>query len=588
MQVTLPGGEHEPDTVSVWSEGATAEWNGAILAQTHNPLYVIAGMVYFPRADVLDIERRLLPCFKSESRKNLYTTECCNKGTCYYYHVRVSKTIELPGGAFSYPKVLPGGPPIDGQIAFWCGVRVLNHANGVWETTKGRVDSIHCGTVGSESMCNKPLTARSSILEKKRLSESSFCGIVRFYSRRVPTSTGGISLNIIALRSWVGMFAQLISLSTWPEHANSTLSNCSDVMYGNSSNASLWHCDDATLVTAKTSIAESTFKLLLVIVCTYLVILNVVKVCSVPDYVCVELTKPGKCGGYGALLMSISLLLSESSSLGLFCVGSLQIMLVLWLIYILYTQGEPASPSTFPSTVGIGMASIAGSNGGLMPLWWNWLTAAISGVCLLVFFPMILYNVYSDVQCERSAGIFIMAAPCSLFSLVYYSVVFNNWSSDLNIIMGHVVWTLATASVLVALHLGWRRRRAIFEEIYRSPTYTYIHHTDAGITFPLVAYSSATIYYAVRIQQGSLIFVIFSWIAAIFCIAVVCSTDLLFLTYLPRWIRHGNPPVNSMAVSECKLPSNSAEIELVEVGDARSKPAESASTARSAVALVTL
>ena len=106
-----------------------------------------------------------------------------------------------------------------------------------------KVDSIHCGTVGSESMCNKPLSARQSI-EESGAQKARYVASCAFIVG-VCQHPRGISLNVVALRSWVTMFA-LITHSAWPENSNLTPSNCTDTLHSNVNNSS-WPCEGASI-----------------------------------------------------------------------------------------------------------------------------------------------------------------------------------------------------------------------------------------------------------------------------------------------------------------------------------------------------
>ena len=90
-----------------------AIWNDTVLAESDDTV-VVEGNHYFPRASV-----------KAEYLSDSDThTLCAWKGTASYYSVHVGDASN-PDAAFYYPEPSKAARQIDGRIAFWRGVQVL-------------------------------------------------------------------------------------------------------------------------------------------------------------------------------------------------------------------------------------------------------------------------------------------------------------------------------------------------------------------------------------------------------------------------------------------------------------------------------
>jgi uncharacterized protein (DUF427 family) len=90
-----------------------AIWNDTVLAESDDTV-VVEGNHYFPRASV-----------NAEYLRDSDThTLCAWKGTASYYSVQVGDASN-PDAAFYYPEPSKAARQIDGRIAFWRGVQVL-------------------------------------------------------------------------------------------------------------------------------------------------------------------------------------------------------------------------------------------------------------------------------------------------------------------------------------------------------------------------------------------------------------------------------------------------------------------------------
>ena len=90
-----------------------AIWNDTVLAESDDTV-VVEGNHYFPRASVN-------ADYLSGSDTH---TLCAWKGTASYYSVQVGDASN-PDAAFYYPEPSKAARQIDGRIAFWRGVQVL-------------------------------------------------------------------------------------------------------------------------------------------------------------------------------------------------------------------------------------------------------------------------------------------------------------------------------------------------------------------------------------------------------------------------------------------------------------------------------
>ena len=91
-----------------------ALWNGAVLAESDKTV-VIENNHYFP-ADSLNKE------FFKESNTH---THCPWKGEASYYSLEVDGQSN-PDAAWYYPTTSHAAKPIEGYVAFWKGVEVVD------------------------------------------------------------------------------------------------------------------------------------------------------------------------------------------------------------------------------------------------------------------------------------------------------------------------------------------------------------------------------------------------------------------------------------------------------------------------------
>lgn len=91
-----------------------ALWNGAVLAESDRTI-TVEGNAYFPPESVN----------KDFLRESAAHTSCPWKGKASYYHVEVAgKTNE--NAAWYYPQPKHAADMIEGYVAFWRGVEVLD------------------------------------------------------------------------------------------------------------------------------------------------------------------------------------------------------------------------------------------------------------------------------------------------------------------------------------------------------------------------------------------------------------------------------------------------------------------------------
>jgi uncharacterized protein (DUF427 family) len=91
-----------------------AIWNDTIIAESDDTV-VVEGNHYFPPESVQ----------ANYLRASNLTTECGWKGTAHYYDLVVAGR-ENPGAAWYYPRPKDAAREIQGRIAFWKGVQVVD------------------------------------------------------------------------------------------------------------------------------------------------------------------------------------------------------------------------------------------------------------------------------------------------------------------------------------------------------------------------------------------------------------------------------------------------------------------------------
>ena len=90
-----------------------AIWQGATLAESHDTV-VVEGNHYFPRHSLQE---------KFFSRSEHHTT-CPWKGIASYYNVVVGDSVN-ENAAWYYPETSDAARNIEGRVAFWKGVQVV-------------------------------------------------------------------------------------------------------------------------------------------------------------------------------------------------------------------------------------------------------------------------------------------------------------------------------------------------------------------------------------------------------------------------------------------------------------------------------
>ena len=271
-----------------------------------------------------------------------------------------------------------------------------------------------------------------------------------------------------------------------------------------------------------------------------------------------ELKKPKQCGSYGALLMSLSLCSSymrfvdrELAFVLVHAAAGLQFAMLVWYIAWTAHLRSPPVPYWFPSTVGIGMAAIAGSKAGMAP-WLQWTFLYLSGTLCAVEWPWItLRCLYSD-RIAPAPSIFVHGAPVSLVSLVFMEVVVGPTKrEDLTLTVrciAHAFLAATTFAALTTLVFAYRRR-TILRRFVLSRREFYVHQEWAGLTFPLVATSAYAILYADRISTpaaGVAHDVAVGWASClgVFTLVLVGTIDWFYLLVgMPRWLVAGLPRV---------------------------------------------
>ena len=361
------------------------------------------------------------------------------------------------------------------------------------------------------------------------------------YANRVPASVGGITLNLIGLASWINV-----------------LNNMSEIN------------DQAIIVPAR---------LLLISVTLVLTGLNMFKIIVVPRSFLRDVLDLDTCGAWGAFFMSFTLLsselqwldISESKTLTLLVLllaSALQCTMLFWYLgYLLYLKVSPA-PACFPATVGIGMTAIASR--GLLPAWLQRVHPGLffSFGCCMVLFPWVAYEMLRSDKVVLSPSAFVLAAPISLCMIAFYNTnilpldmiaatgeinTANHSSSSsssssssisnntLIMKLSHVLFVLCTGGMVVTIVCAWRRRAILTNKFWRTAAGSFVHHADAGVTFPIVAYTTCCMLFCSQLGGGGLL-LYWAWTWVVICVFVVGATNVLFLCHLPSWIRHGLPP----------------------------------------------
>lgn len=90
-----------------------AIWNGKILAESEDTV-VVEGNHYFPPESIN----------KEFFRESSDHTFCPWKGTASYFDIDTDGKIN-PGAAWYYPDTYEAAKHIEGRIAFWKGVEVI-------------------------------------------------------------------------------------------------------------------------------------------------------------------------------------------------------------------------------------------------------------------------------------------------------------------------------------------------------------------------------------------------------------------------------------------------------------------------------
>lgn len=91
-----------------------AIWKGIIIAESDETI-MIEGNHYFPAESIK--KEYFAP---SETH-----TDCPWKGTASYYHVEVNGDVNKDA-AWYYPQTKEGAKQLEGMVAFWKGVEVVN------------------------------------------------------------------------------------------------------------------------------------------------------------------------------------------------------------------------------------------------------------------------------------------------------------------------------------------------------------------------------------------------------------------------------------------------------------------------------
>ena len=90
-----------------------AIWQGTTIAESDDTV-VVEGNHYFPRSSLND-------AFIEESE---HTSVCGWKGTANYYSLNVNGNLN-PNAVWYYASPKPAAKEIEGRVAFWRGVEVV-------------------------------------------------------------------------------------------------------------------------------------------------------------------------------------------------------------------------------------------------------------------------------------------------------------------------------------------------------------------------------------------------------------------------------------------------------------------------------
>ena len=337
---------------------------------------------------------------------------------------------------------------------------------------------------------------------------------------RVPSEVGGISLNLAGMASWAGAIAELhpalapaLAVSTW-------------VFIG--------------------------FACSILAVAGLQVIFNMSHVRS-------ELSKHNKCGSLGALCMSCTLCCSyirhspggmHTAYVVVHIASALQLIMLVWFFFLANRSRAPPVPYWFPATVGIASAAIAGSKVAMhsdLQLAFFWLAAALC----LVEWPWITLRLAFSDRITPAPSIFVHATPVSVVSLACMEVFVTPTRgvvSDSAVAACHFFFACTTTAALTTLIFSYRRR-AFLRRFVLPRSLAFLHQEWAGLTFPLVATSTYTIFYASRIvplsKNDDAIAGVRVWATAlaVLTLGIVGFIDIMYFACgLPQWVCRGLPP----------------------------------------------
>jgi len=91
-----------------------AIWNGTVVAESDDTV-VVEGNHYFPMDSIKE----------AYFQKSSTTTRCIWKGEAHYYSLEVNGAIN-PDAAWYYPVTKEKAKSIEGRVAFWRGVDVVD------------------------------------------------------------------------------------------------------------------------------------------------------------------------------------------------------------------------------------------------------------------------------------------------------------------------------------------------------------------------------------------------------------------------------------------------------------------------------
>jgi uncharacterized protein (DUF427 family) len=90
-----------------------AIWNNTVIAESHDTV-VVEGNHYFPAAAI----------HRNYFKPSATTSVCPWKGTASYYSLDVNGKLNVDA-AWYYPKTKEAASNIEGHIAFWKGVQLI-------------------------------------------------------------------------------------------------------------------------------------------------------------------------------------------------------------------------------------------------------------------------------------------------------------------------------------------------------------------------------------------------------------------------------------------------------------------------------